>query len=128
MSDKEFFFAMSKQTIGMIVMFAVITLIIFLLGKLSWWLGVILFVIFCLICVISSLQSVFGSILGIFSSIFYFSCLIYANLSKNTEFKKETIGDGKTSDQTYIFLGSIVHLISALLLISFNFFLYTFFF
>ncbi len=128
MTEKEFFFAMVKQTIGVIILFSSIGLIIFLISKVSWWVGVIFFVVFGLACLVSFLQYAFGSILGIFGSAFYFGSLIYAKVSGNHQFEKKTIKGVSISDQSYVFLSALVQFITGFIFIVINYILYKIFF
>lgn len=104
LSDRDFFFAALKNYIGEVLFYGICAVIIFFAIKLNWWLGLILFLPYCALSVVSFVQTVTLVPRTVANTITYFHLRKYGT----DEEKAIILGEQKPSDQMYSFLTLII--------------------
>lgn len=115
MSGREVFVQVTWNAIANVLWYGGATLIIVLVGKFIWWLGVGLFGIFALIMVASTFQTLVVTVLGIIS----IPLGIYERLKgRSVDF----------SEQAWLWAGNMMQLIELMILGGYVFWLFRQFF
>lgn len=115
LSGREFFARVIKETVTDVLWYGIGTLIITLLGQLSWWLGVILAGAFVVIVVAQTIHTFIGAILGL--------VLIPMMIYEKIQGRYVDVGE-----QVYLVLANILQVLVTVFLIGCGFWLYRVFF
>jgi len=115
MDDRDIFFTVLRNSIGNVIWYGIAAIVIVLIGRISWWLGVILFAMFVLVSIIGILQTIFVTLLGV----------VMIPFSIYEHFKGRT---ARGREQLYLGAGNLIQLLEVLIFAGYIFWLFKRFF
>ncbi len=115
MDDRDVFFKILWDSIGNVLWYGAATAVIAVIGKIFWWAGVVLFGLFVIILIVSFLQTLIVTILGIVST----TLAIYEKLKDRSLHARE---------QLYLGAANIIQLVELTIFAGYMVGLYKVFF
>lgn len=115
LNDKQFFFAALKNYTGEVIFYGIIAIVIYLISNWVWWLGLIFFLPFSILTIVSFFQSLIIMPNAISTTITYFHIRKHGTEDE----KAIVIGNQKPEDQNYVLATSFISLTRSLIILGF---------